>query len=192
MIKKFIITFLLRGIVMKKGLLFALMSLVFSPCVQADNNMEELEGASSRMIEYTVTIYCDEKCNKKEWDKMQADAVRAIKRGNGSESGDVVDAIIESLGRMNTKEQGVHGMVGIAMSDGNCPTGRCNVECACKEDYRGLCPCGLATNRGGCKNMKNEENSSGCCKMSDCSKEACDEGCQRSCAMDKEKETSTK
>ena len=170
---------------MKKGMIFVLGSLVCTPALFADCEIETA-AESARIIRYTVTIHREETYNAEQWNNLTQDVVRAVKR-NMDDSRDMkegMQAIFKGIKGVYRSAQddelGIHGSITIAFGDGECPKDRCGEVCNCKDKYRGVCPCGLDNQRS-CKELEKDDGGC-CCKSIDCSKEKCDAACRADCA----------
>ena len=125
----------------------------------------------TRMVQYTITLFPDpEQYDDAKWRATVDEAAAIVQRAGADDldGSELIDTVFKSLQNLHERRDGtsgIHGNITVSLSDGNCPEGGCNNPCACKEEYRGLCPCSLDTTRT-------------CRKVSPCSCASRAEGCQ--------------
>ncbi len=117
-------------------------------------SVEEIKK-ETRMVRYTITVYTDEGQDSEQWRKIvddAADTIEEVSSGKYKSGDEIVSVVFDAVQRANTKSNnpGVHSSIVISLGDGNCKEDQCNPDCACKDEYRGLCPCSLDS-KSSCK-----------------------------------------
>jgi len=114
-----------------------------------NRTVEEIKE-DTQIIRYTVTIFKDsEEFNKNEWKNVVDQAALTIEELSAESlesSEELINTMFKSLQNVyknGVNHQGIHGTLSISLGDGKCPKDGCNDPCACKAEYRGLCPCSL-------------------------------------------------
>ena len=142
---------------MKKAL-FALVFMSATCLICRPRSITEITK-DTRMVQITITLFPEQdNYDAAEWRKIVDDASGIMKKAEdqdviGPEFMNMVARSIQGLYRHSVDEDGINGRLDISLGDGNCPEGRCNNPCSCKEDYRGLCPCSLDAKRS-CKTQE--------------------------------------
>ena len=103
------------------------------------------ESEEVTVIRYEVIIVKDKKSDSTAWDE----AVRQVTSLNLDNDVLFVQDMCKTIEQTCKRSgSGIHAQVNVTLGNGICPKGCCGSECACLDQYDGICPCSTRSLKG--------------------------------------------